>query len=70
VVPNLVISDCDDGHAFTAPVGSFPPNAFGLHDMLGNVWEWVEDCWHSKIGYQGAPTDGSARPSRTRMVFA
>ncbi len=41
-----------------APVGSFPPNAHGLHEMLGNVWEWVEDCWHDD--YTGAPTDGSA----------
>ena len=43
----------------TVPVGSFPPNAFGLHDMHGNVWEWVEDCWH--LDYRGAPADGSAR---------
>ena len=45
----------------TLPVGGFPPNAFGLHDVHGNAWEWVEDCWNDS--YRGAPADGSPRLS-------
>ncbi len=40
----------------TLPVGSFPPNAFGLHDMHGGLWEWTADAWHPD--YQGAPVEG------------
>ncbi len=57
-----------DEHA-PSPVGSFKPNAFGLYDVNGNVWQWVEDCYHDN--YDGAPTDGSAwtsEPCKLRVL--
>ena len=51
--------ECDDGYHTLAPVGSFQPNGFGLHDMTGNLWEWVEDCYE-RLYPEDAPADGSA----------
>ena len=48
----------ESSRGWTTPVGTFAPNAFGLYDVHGNVWEWVEDCWHDD--YRGAPSDGTA----------
>jgi formylglycine-generating enzyme required for sulfatase activity len=51
-------ASCDDGYEQTSPAGHFLPNAFGLYDMFGNAYQWVEDCWHKD--YKGTPADGSA----------
>ena len=53
-----VTAPCRDGSIHTSEVGRYGENGYGLADMLGNVWEWVEDCWHESYG--GAPEDGSA----------
>lgn len=55
---NWDYAECSDGFVFTAPVASLQPNGFGLYDTAGNVWEWIQDCYHDS--YEGAPGDGSA----------
>jgi formylglycine-generating enzyme required for sulfatase activity len=65
VYPRWAAMDCDDGALNTAPVGSYLPNAFGLYDMIGNVWEWTDDCYRDSLA--GQPPDG--RPFRDSVCL-
>lgn len=65
----VCFSECGPEADQPAKVGTTLPNAFGLHDLHGNLWEWVQDCWHGD--YTGAPADGSARDEpgcRSRVI--
>lgn len=56
------VHDCSDGAIYTSAAGNYKPNAFGLYDMLGNAWQWVEDCYVAN--YQDAASDGTPRQEK------
>ncbi len=59
-LPNQAAAPCQDDFPFTAPSGRFPANGFGLHDMIGNAWQWVAGCYTPDL--TGIPEDGSPAP--------
>lgn len=64
--PAWTTTDCNDGYKVASPVGRFKPNAFGLHDMMGNAWEWTGD-WYDAEYYFTSPKDNPRGPASGRL---
>lgn len=64
--PRARLVECDDGSPFTSVVGRYQPNPFGLRDIIGNAWEWVEDCWQESLPAESRPKVAANCDHRTR----